>query len=61
MPAARRKIYLQIPQWEHITDIKNTHNHVLQGTFGKPAVQKHRDEDVPQRRPEDLQEGEKRQ
>lgn len=31
-----------------------THDHVLQGALGQPAVEKHRDEDVPYRRPEDL-------
>lgn len=31
-----------------------THNHVLQGVLGKPAVQKHRNEQIPQRRPEYL-------
>lgn len=32
-----------------------THNHVLQGVFGKPAVQKHGNKQIPQRRPEYLQ------
>lgn len=31
-----------------------THDHVLQGALGQPAVEKHWDEDVPYRRPEDL-------
>lgn len=34
--------------------VENTYDHVLQGTFGKPAVKKHRDEYVSQWRPEDL-------
>lgn len=32
-----------------------THNHVLQRVLGEPAVEKHRDEQIPQRRPEYLQ------
>lgn len=32
-----------------------THNHVLQGILGQPAVQKHGNEQIPQRRPEYLQ------
>lgn len=31
-----------------------THDHVLQGVLGKPAVQKHGNEQIPQRRPEYL-------
>lgn len=31
-----------------------THDHVLQGALGQPAVEKHWDEDIPYRRPEDL-------
>lgn len=31
-----------------------THDHVLQGALGQPAVEEHRDEDVPYRGPEDL-------
>lgn len=34
----------------------NTHNHILQGVLGQPAVQEHRDEEVPQRKPQDLKE-----
>lgn len=30
------------------------YNHVFQGMLGQPAVQKHRDEQVPQGRPEYL-------
>lgn len=33
------------------------HDHVLQRVLGQPAVQKHGDEQVPQRRPEDLRGG----
>lgn len=32
-----------------------TYYHVLQGVLGKPAVQKDRDEQIPQRRPKYLQ------
>lgn len=35
-------------------DASGTHNHVLQGVLGKPAVQKHGDEQIPQRRPKYL-------
>lgn len=31
-----------------------THDHVLQGALGQPAVEEHRDEDVPYGRPKDL-------
>lgn len=31
-----------------------THNHVLQSTLGQPAVEEHRDEDIPYGGPEDL-------
>lgn len=31
-----------------------TYDHVLQGVLGQPAVEKHRDEQVPERWPEDL-------
>lgn len=31
-----------------------THDHVFQGALGQPAVEKHWDEDIPYRRPEDL-------
>lgn len=34
----------------------NTHNHILQGMLGQPAVQEHWDEKVPQREPHDLKE-----
>lgn len=33
---------------------ETTYNHVLQGTFGKPAVKKYRDKYVSQWFPEDL-------
>lgn len=31
-----------------------TYDHVLQGALGQPAVEEHRDEDVPYGRPKDL-------
>lgn len=40
--------------------IRKAYYHVLQGTFGEPAVQKYRDEDVSQWRPEDLTGGRKK-
>ncbi len=39
--------------------IENTYNHILQCTFGEPAVKKYRDEYVSQWRPEDLKEDRK--